>query len=375
MKKLLNLKTLLGVLFLTTLTLIAAETEKVEAGSIVFHYDEQNGDITESGKLEKDYFAGGETLSFTGMGDDVYLMGSLLNFDGTSENSLIALGNTVEITGNVGNNTYSAGNTVRVSGTLNDTAFLAGEHIIISKEAVVEGTLLSGSNTLHIMGPLNNGFISGAGEIIIDGPVTGDVRAYTGKIIITERGSVTGNLIYSAKSELTPEEASRITGTITFQDEDHLDEAGLTKFAIIAVVIFFLSLLVSGVLLLFLPGLKALFSEGEINFGKTALWGLIPVLVFPVITLFAIPLFPLSIAMGLAIFPLMGLTTIFGLALAGKLLFNKLGRDKNVHICFLAAFGIYVVVSLIPVIKVFAILGVMALGAGMILMKLFKVRF
>ncbi len=89
-----------------------------------------------------------------------------------------------------------------------------------------------------------------------------------------------------------------------------------------------------------------------------------------------IPLFPLSIALLLAVFPLLGLTTVLGLALAGQFLFSLLKWEKdNIYLQFLSAFAVFVILALIPFVKVPVYIAVAALGAGLLISKIFKTDF
>ncbi len=378
MRKIIYAYYLLVVLLFASTAILTAEATHIDGGSIILITDEDGENNSEQGRFTDDYFWGGEALNFSGIADDLYLMGKNIDFWGESTGSATILGENIEIQGLVAKNLHSAGNDVRISGHIQETAFIGAQKITISKEAVIDGTLLSGSSTLHIMGQLNNGLLAGAGEIIIDGPIEGNVEVHTGKLIITERGSISGNLVYGSNVEISEKEKDRVNGSIDYEIKEDFDEGGFTTFWIVACVLFFLSIVVSGLLLLLLPGVKAVFtSEREFaSYGKTALWGLIPLFVYPVVLLITIPLFPLSIALGLATLPLMGLTTIMGLAFTGQLLFKAFKWENNsIYLQFLFAFLIYVIFALIPIVKVPVILAVSAAGAGLLISRLFKTDF
>ena len=89
-----------------------------------------------------------------------------------------------------------------------------------------------------------------------------------------------------------------------------------------------------------------------------------------------IPLFPLSIALALAAFPLMGLTTILGLVFSGQFLFTLLKwENDNLFLQFLAAFAIFSILVLIPYAGVPVMLAVAAAGSGLLIGKIFKTDF
>jgi hypothetical protein len=185
MRKILYTYYILLVLFFGAAVLITAQNTEYDAGSIFMNYNESEGDVTFSKAISDDYFAGGNSISFSGKADDLYLMGKDILFDGESEGAMAAFGETIEINGLIGNNLHSAANKLRITGFVAETAFIAGQSIVIGEDAVMDGTVFSGSSTIHIIGHLNNGLIAGAGEVLIDGPVLGDVNVRTGKLIIT----------------------------------------------------------------------------------------------------------------------------------------------------------------------------------------------
>jgi cytoskeletal protein CcmA (bactofilin family)/uncharacterized membrane protein (GlpM family) len=378
MKKMIFVYYLMVIMTFSATAFLTAESMDFNAGSIYITGEEEESSIVESKNIDGDYFWGGFRMDFSGKADDLYLMGRHIDFEGMSDGTVTIFGDTIKIDGVIGNNLHSAGSDLRVSGTVSDTAFLAGQDITIADGAVVEGTLLSGSNTLHILGQLNNGLLAGAGEIIIDGPVKGDVNVRTGKLIITERGSIDGNLIYGANSFITEEEKGRVSGTVTFEETKEIDKEAFSTFRFVACLLFTIGLAVTGLLFLLLPVSRKIFS-GEREFrscGKTALWGLIPLFVYPVAIVFTIPLFPLSLALLLAGFPLWLLTTIMGLTLAGKLLFKAFGWEKdNRFLQFLLAFAAFTILTLIPYLGFLIGLAVTALGAGQMIRSTFQTEW
>jgi len=378
MRKILFTYYLLLVMFFGAAALLTADTTETDAGSIFINFEEEDSDLFFSKTISDDYLAGGNNISFSGIADDLYLMGRNIDFDGESKGGLLALGDSLEIKGIVTKNLHSAANSVRITGHVQETAFIGAESIVISEGAVVDGTLFSGSNTIHVIGQLNNGLIAGAGEVMIDGPVKGDVNVRTGKLIITERGSIDGNLTYGSNGEISEKEKARVTGFVKYEVDETIDEKGFSKFCIIASIIFFITICVSGLLLLLLPGVRSLFEKDReaASYGKTLLWGLIPLFIFPVAVLVTIPLFPLSVALGLSTFPLMGLTLLLGLAFAGQLLFKVFKWENNsIYLQFLLGFGIFLLLAFIPYVKVLVYLGVAAMGAGLLISRIFKTDF
>lgn len=371
MKKILFAYYLMVVLTFGTTAILTAE-------SITFVAEDENSSVIETGNYESDYFWGGYKIDFSGSADDLYLMGRNIEFRGESEGALTAFGDTIAIDGLVKGNLHTAGSDVRITGHLGHTSFAAGQDITIAEDAVVDGTFISGSNTLQILGRLNDGLLAGAGEIIIDAPVKGDVNVRTGKLIITERGSIDGNLVYGSNTKISASEESRVTGTVTFEEKKDIDEKKISRFCIIVSVLFFLGLGVTGILFLLFPGIRYLVGRDrtEASYGKAVLWGLIPLFIYPVAIVFAIPLFPLAIALLLAAFPFWLVTTILGLTLSGQLIFKLFKWENNSRMLqFLLAFAAFLLLMLVPFLDFLIGLALSALGAGLLLERLFKTEF
>jgi len=378
MKKMILVYYLMVVATFSTTAILTAESLEFNAGSINIAGDEDEASVVESRQFEGDYLRGGLRINFKGIADDLYLMGRTVDFEGISRGGLTALADSVRIDGEVGNNLISAAGDILISGTVSDTAFLAAEEIVVADDAVVEGTLLSGASTLHIMGELKNGLLAGAGEIIIDGPITGNVNVRTGKLIITNRGSVSGNLIYSANTFLSEEEKTRVSGTVSFEENKEIDKNHFSMFRFGFWALFYAGVAVAGLLVLLLPLFKDMMA-GERDFrscGKTALWGLLPLFIYPVVVLVTIPLFPLSLSLALGAFPLWLLTTIMGLTLAGRMLFKVFRWNReNRFLYFLLALAFYIVLSLVPYLGFVTALAVSALGAGQFIRSIFKTEW
>lgn len=371
--------TLLLFILLTCSGLWAQYTE-LDAGSIKIGYNEEDegGDIFISEETEKDYLAAGDNVSYAGVADDLYLLGRRLEFDGKAIGAMNAFGEKVNINGDITKNLHTIGSSIKINSHIKETAFAAGDDVVVSKDSVIDGTLFAGASTLHILGQLNNGLVGGAGEIIIDGPIKGNVNVRTGKLIITERGLINGDLTYGSKTELSETENSRVTGNIKYIEDDIIEKKDISKFFVIAAILFYISLIAGGLLLLLIPGIKSSVSNTREpkSYLRTMLWGLIPVFIYPVLTIVSIPLFPISLALGLAAFPLFALSTVLGLTIGGQYLFKLLKWEKsNIYLQFLFALVAFAILSIIPFIKVILCLGVISMGAGVILSKLFKVKF
>lgn len=371
-------KKIMLILLLGVVSILYAERTNFDTGSLYIDANEDTADINFYREIVDDFFARGNVISFSGVADDLYLIGRKIFLTGSTTGGATTFGETIVIDGEVNKNLHSGGKSVKITGTIKETAFIVANNITISEGAVIHGTLISGASIIHILGKLNSGLIARAGEIIIDGPIVGNVNVKTGKLIITERGSITGNLNYGSNREISVNEKERVTGNVTFEEHDQFRPDKFSKLFVTFTILFYLGLIISGLLLLLLPGIKALSVKAlePVGYLKTMLWGLIPIFIFPVLLLVTIPLFPISIALGLSVFPLFWICTIIGLIFTGQLLFKLFGwGDKSIFFKFLLAVVLYIILVQIPFIKILIMLAIVAIGAGTILSKLFKTEF
>ncbi len=369
------MKRFLIIFKLLLVSLIFASNTNFDAGSLTVIAEESGKEVNVTDNSSEDYLAGGNIVTFSGVADDIYLMGRKVIMSGKSNGGFFGFAETFTMDGSVDNNFHSAAGNVRINGMINGTSFIAAEDIIISENSKINGTLFSVSNTLHVIGALNNGLNAGAGEIIIDGPVTGDVNIKTGNIIITERGSISGNLTYSSSKELTISEKERVNGSITFEADKRIKKEKISTIGIIITIIIYLSFLVSGLLFLLIPGIKDNFSEG-INaqfLVKKMLWGLIPIFVYPVLMVITIPLLPISFILGLLLLPLLWICGILGVLKLSQFLFDLVNwNSASAYIKFLLTGLIYIALAQIPFVKTLIVLGITAIGSGFLLGKIFR---
>ncbi len=347
--------------------------------------------FTETSLELTDYVFVGEELSFTGKADNLYFLGIKLNFQGEVESGLTAFGDRVTIDGIVKNDTHIGAKTIDILGDVEGTLFLGGNNIVIAESSTVRGDLLAGALKITINGVVDGDVYIGAGKVIINGTVTGNLFTKTGKIVFGENGRIEGDLEYSSDWELLEDDRSSVFGTIEFtefdKDEFFIDDEfkeSIKWIGPIIRIIFILSFLVAGVLLLVFPVSKILEKERtERRFIFSALWGLIPFFVYPVLValgfllgiLFGITV-PIALGLLLAGFPLLVFTMVLGITLFGQFLFRLFKWKKNSrHLFFLFGLVFAIIISFIPILSILGFIFFSAAGWGRLLEGIFKIEF
>ncbi|MBD3346528.1 MAG: hypothetical protein GF401_15850 [Chitinivibrionales bacterium] len=350
---------------------------------IHMHCEEEDGIRTESGIYEEDYLFLGHELNFTGAAEDLIFLGKALTFRGRTDLTLFALCEKLIFSGETGNGIFTGGMNILIDGTVMDNSFIGCKSLHLSDSAVVDGNLFVGCAKLAIDGPLNGNLYAAAGEIIINDEINGDVVAYGGRIIIEENGRINGNFTYGAKEKLSDEERARVTGTITIDEKHALDKEWkfpakrMKSIQFFILIGFTISFIIVGSLLLLLPVFGKLKEKlSERTFWNTALWGLVPVLMYPAIIVLCLALvvtIPFAFVLMLAFVPLFYFANVIGTTLLGKYIALKFKwniEKRTYHFLIGACAG--AITILIPFVNFLGFLFLSSLGWGVFISFLFK---
>jgi hypothetical protein len=338
----------------------------------------------ESGSFNEDYLFLGNELNFSGEAEDLLFLGKRLTFSGTTKLGLLTVCEKLIYSGISGNGIIAGGMNVVINGTITGNSYIGCKTFMMSDKAVVNGNLFIGCAKLSIDGKLNGDLYTGAGEIVINNVIDGNVKAYGGRIIIGEKGKINGNLTYAAKEKLSDKELAKVTGTVIL-DENHKKDMEewqsfvkfMKSFGFLISFGLLISFVVVSSLLLFIPVFRKLDAkQSDKTFWNTALWGLIPVLMYPaliVLCLIMIITIPFAFVLMFAFVPLFFTAFIIGNTLAGKYLITKFGWNvKKRHCQFLIGTLASVILSMIPVINFLTFIFISALGWGVFVSFLFN---
>jgi cytoskeletal protein CcmA (bactofilin family) len=368
MKK--KLLLILGIMFLFAVNLNAIELK----------YDDK--DLVETALYDEDYMFFGKTLDFQGEARDVYLFGKNIDFSGKSRMALFAFAQAINMVGTSENGIKAAGQNVIVEGNVKGTSFIAAEEVMIDPKSQIDGDTFIGARIIDIKGKMKGDLFAGAAEISIQNEILGDVNVYAGELTIPENGKIVGNLIYHSDKEITAEEASRVSGEITFEKEEEafFDNNFADNDFCIPLwlsMLFKLSFIIFGLLILLFPAtafLEKYYSHKELL--ANSLWGLIPIFVYPTAILISIGLLitlPVAISLIFGFIPLALVTKVIGITIIGSFLVKRLNLNiSNRFLFFLAGAVLYSLLSLIPFFGFLLLIFVTSIGCGLILLSLFK---
>lgn len=352
----------------------------------------EDGYKNEQRILDDDYFFLGNVLNMSGESDDLFFLGGTLNFSGKTRLGLHAVGQEISIDGEIGNGIIAVSNYIKISGDINDSSFLGGRSIVIEKDTVIKGPVFIGGERVKIEGRIEGdlficagwaditGQVEGnvhtySGRLYIDNDINGDVVVNIGKIIITDNGTINGNLIYNAQIKPDKDDLKRVKGSIEIKTDEEKSEM-LDEFSLVK-CFFIIALTLSSLLILFVPGTKKLEEKRDSrSFWSGALWGLIPLLLYPgvvILSMIIVITIPLSLVLILAGIPVLFVTSVFGITMLGQYITRILKLNINQrHIFYIIGALLCFVLSYIPYASVILFIFISSLGWRYILAPVYN---
>lgn len=110
----------------------------------------------------------------------------------------------------LGTDLFAGCRTVDIEGFVNGDVYAGCERITVRGEVVQD--VLAGCESLEIRGKVGDMVIFFGSDLLVDGEIGGDVLAFGGKVRITERGVIKGNLIVGVGDLLL--EGGRVEGYV-----------------------------------------------------------------------------------------------------------------------------------------------------------------
>ncbi len=321
-----------------------------------------DGKLTLSTEVFDNYIAvGGEVIIDADIHGDLIIFAANASINANVYGNLIMGAGQAKINGEVTKNVYAAFGQVEFlnSSKIDGDVFLAAGNSIINNQ--IEGKLYAGTGSLVIDGIIKRGFSANSGSIELKdkSQILGDIK-YTApeKMTVDSNASITGNI----DEKIVDKEAEK-------QEKQKFSAFGVSAgFAgkVTATLISLISALIVGIILLTLfPKFSEKVSSTIQNkFWPSAGWGLLFVIVLPIVMIIALILIvgaPLSLILLGVYWLLIYLAKIFvGLCLGMHLSKNKM---KPIWAMTFGLFLLYLI-GLIPIIGGIANFIVVIVGFG-----------
>lgn len=330
--------------------------------------------------IDRDFFAFGETVEISGtVNGDVYAAAGQVLVDGTINGDLLAVGGTVTISGTVAQDVRVAGGQVTISGEMGRNLTVWGGNIELTPSAAIHGGVVAGGGNIQLAAPVRHDVKIAAGNLTISNRIGGNVGATVGRIRLTSKAVVTGNLTYHSPSFALVDDLAKISGVITRKEfpREGLPSAKailglLAGLKLLLTVMSFVSTFILGLLLMhFYPTStqRAIDRLRErpmdsLGLGLLALIG--PPLLAGLLSLTVVGL-PLALVALAWYFIVLYLSRVVVIAWAGQAIFQRLGKADHKRWAFMVGLVAYFLLALIPVLGGLVTLIATLFGLGAIL--------
>jgi len=330
--------------------------------------------------IDRDFFAFGETVEISGtVNGDVYAAAGQVLVDGTINGDLLAVGGTMTISGMVAQDVRVTGGQVTISGEIGRNLTVGGGNIELTPSAAIHGGVVAGGGNIQLAAPVSRDVKIAAGNLTISNRIGGNVGATVGRIRLTSKAVVTGNLTYHSPSFALVDDLAKISGVITRKEfpREGLPSAKailglLAGLKLLLTVMSFVSTLILGLLLMhFYPTStqRAVDRLRErpmdlLGLGLLALIG--PPLLAGVLALTIVGL-PLALVALAWYFIVLYLSRVVVIAWAGQAIFQRLGKADHKRWTFMAGLVAYFLLAVIPVLGGLVTLITTLFGLGAIL--------
>jgi hypothetical protein len=237
---------------------------------------------------------------------------------------------------------------------------------VVDRVAIIDGDV-------RVDGRVRDWVFAFNGDVTIDGRVNGDVTALNGRVVVTESGSVAGDVVSSDRPLIA--NRSSVEGDVDrARRRFALGRLGAIGRIVLWIAATVSSFLLGGLLLLVAP--RA--AEATARAGRTAVG---PAIGLGFAVAIGLPVVGVLLSVTIVGLPL-GLATLFALALLYGLgyvvscyfLGRLIGKERNRLVAFLIGWGILRAVAIVPLLGGLALAAATIYGLGCLTVALFRAR-
>ena len=372
------LTALLAVLFAAASTLaglwkssnyVSVDEGRIHSGDL--YITSRNADI--EGTVQGDLIVGCQILSITGdVLENFYGAGQIIRIDGDVYGDVLAFAQDISLKGACGSSVRGCAETVYINGEVAGDVLVGGREIIIGPQAVIEGSLYAGCQTLTIEGVIKGMVKAGAEEVEIGGEIRLSSEITTDKLTFREGGRIGDNLTITSREPLDDDFQSHVMGRVIYKklavDKDKC------PFALIGGLWWLLASLVFA--FIFIALFKNHYRENcELFYEKpwtTMLIGLLGLIVAPIAVIISIALvltIPVGIVLGGVYLILLYIGWIAASILWGTLIMRLFGASEpSLFLSALIGVTVVVLLSMVPFLGCLVSFATVVTGLGFIMM-------
>jgi len=234
-----------GRLALRSLTFVILALLSPVAGA-----QDAGGTVVTQGTITEDVYLAGGTIEMSANVDgDVLAAGGQVSITNNVSGDVIAAGGNVTIGARVGDDVRVAGGNVTISGSVGDHAVAAGGNVLLAPGASVGGRAWFGGSTVTVAGKVGKELKAAGNTVIVSGQIAGDAELYGQSIEIRPGAVIQGNLTYMSPEEARIAPDAKIAGVVTRAPLHDREERKGSLAARAAGILFYLSLMLTGIVL------------------------------------------------------------------------------------------------------------------------------
>lgn len=197
--------------------------------------------------LQNQLMAAGETVEISGwLANDLLSASKFFMLKGEVSDDALLVGQQVIIDGEVGDLLLSAAETIIINGTIRGDAFLAAREIQITKSGRIEGNAAIAARSIKLEGGKISGWLRAAGaELQMNGTIGGYTEIYSDNVTFGEKYRAGYGTTISSDETIYRENLGVVPADLTLTTKEKP-----ILFIILFKLIFYLSILITGMILL-----------------------------------------------------------------------------------------------------------------------------
>jgi cytoskeletal protein CcmA (bactofilin family) len=129
---------------------------------------------------------------------DAFGMGQLVRVSTPIDDNAFLMGQNVEVNAPIGGDLFALGQTLTINAPIAGDVYAAGQNVVVTDQGSIAGDLLGGGEHLEISGPVGGDVQVGAETLKLSGPVTGFVEATFANLELGDGASVGGDFDYTS---------------------------------------------------------------------------------------------------------------------------------------------------------------------------------
>jgi len=181
--------------------------------------DEKNDDIVvlpSNVVINNDYFAYGRSVEISGtVNGDIYVFGGQVFFDGTVNGDIIAVAGSIEIAGTVSHDVRLLAGQASISGHIGRNLSGVTATIELAPSAVIGNNVVIVSGNADLESRINNNARLYASSVRISDHIDGKVTANVGRMRITSKANIGGELEYWSNNTALIDPNAHIGGGVS----------------------------------------------------------------------------------------------------------------------------------------------------------------